>query len=46
MWLAFLGSVGALCYAVAATYPDKPSVAREFSLETELGGKEALIVSL
>jgi len=40
----FIGGVLALCGVVSLTYPDKPSVARTFDLEAELGGKEALLV--
>lgn len=45
MWAAFIGAVLALGKTVGVLYPDRPAVDREFSLETELGGKEALIVS-
>lgn len=42
----FIVSVVALSTLVGMTYPDKPAVAREFDLNAELGGKEALLVSV
>jgi NADH dehydrogenase (ubiquinone) 1 beta subcomplex subunit 8 len=45
LFATFIGSVLGLATVVGMTYPDKPSVAREFDLVEELGGKEALIVS-
>ena len=45
---AFVVAVFALLGAVRLTYPDKPSVAKEYEggLERELGGPLALRVSL
>lgn len=45
MFAAFVASVFALGKVVGLSYPDKPSVAREFDLTEELGGEKALQVS-
>lgn len=44
MWAFFLSCVGALSFAVYATYPDKPSAPKTYEggLEAELGGSGAL----
>jgi NADH dehydrogenase (ubiquinone) 1 beta subcomplex subunit 8 len=45
MFASFIVSVVVLSKVIGQLYPDKPAVAREFDLDTELGGKEALQVS-
>jgi NADH dehydrogenase (ubiquinone) 1 beta subcomplex subunit 8 len=45
LFTTFIASVVGLAAVVWVTYPEKPSVPREFDLVEELGGKEALLVS-
>lgn len=42
MFLTFVASVVGLSWIIGQTYPDKPSVKREFDLVEELGGEGAL----
>jgi NADH dehydrogenase (ubiquinone) 1 beta subcomplex subunit 8 len=47
-WAVFIASIYGVYYAVKATYPDRPSVPKEYEggLDKELGGPGALRVSL